>query len=399
MTWVFLGDSITAAHGYSDYFEAYFHLRYPRVRLHFRGEGRGGTAIPESLEQHRYEKRVDPWSPNVVSEMFGNNGSFSRTQFRNQLEELGSKYIIGKSHAVPVLFGPHPVYRADGKAVLGQFSEELAHVGKSEGWVYADIWHYLHPIWSENQKSPAPVNLQYQAPRKENAVEQTHPGPSGHLAIAFALLHQLKADGEVSHAVLDARKSVVVSSEHTRITGLKSTPKGIDFVRLDERLPMAYDPPAVEIFKLMPQILELNQYLLTVEGLAEGSYEVWIDGVECSTVDAATLARGWNLATLEKGPIHDQLREVLGRIRDKEGVDRQAVWDAGAKRKEVGPPWQGVSAFRSAADKGYNSLNLRGDELKTYLAPQIAAVRKLDDLIYSAAQPVARSFSLRKAAP
>ena len=62
--WVFLGDSITDAQQYSCYLEAFFHLRYPQYRLHFRGAGRGGATQVEGLA--RFEKQVYPWEPDVV---------------------------------------------------------------------------------------------------------------------------------------------------------------------------------------------------------------------------------------------------------------------------------------------------------------------------------------------
>lgn len=386
-TWVFLGDSITDAHLYSDYLESYYQLRYPNLDLHFRGEGRGGSTIPEATDQGRYERRVDPMDPNIVSEMFGQNNNYSSTSFATQTVDLIDNYIVGRDNAVPVLFGPHPVYTTTGKPMLGLYSDFIRSFGETRGFAYADIWHYLFPIWSANLASSTPVNLQY-------GDDSIHPGPSGHLGIAYALLRQLNAEGEVSSATIDAFPMVgsgptVISESHAHISNLSSTATGIDFTRLDDRLPMAYDSQAAEILKLMPQVLDMNRYMLKVQNLEPGMYDVYIDNVKSATVDSAVFAAGWNMSEMTQGPIYAQTQEVLGRIRDKEGIDR-------VTRTKVGPPWKGVTAYKSAADAAWNS-GLRGEAAKTYLAPRIAAINSLDALIHAAAEPLPRNFSLRKA--
>src|SRR5207253_1693365 len=48
-TWVMAGDSITAQHLHSNYFEAFCYARYPRLTFHFRNSGVGGDTIPRVL--------------------------------------------------------------------------------------------------------------------------------------------------------------------------------------------------------------------------------------------------------------------------------------------------------------------------------------------------------------
>lgn len=399
MTWVFFGDSITNAHGYSDYMETYFHLRYPELDLHFRGIGRGGATIPEGTTGGRYDKLVYALSPDVVSEMFGHNGSATATEFRDQLYDLADNYIVAKNNATPVMFGPHPTNTSTGKPVLLSYSTELVGVAQARDYVYANIWQYLLDIWAPNLASGSPVSLQ-----EANAI---HPGPSGHLGIAYALLSKMNAEGDVSSATINATNATLLAQSHATISNIATTSDGIDFTRLDDRLPMAWDDEAREIIRLMPQVLDMNRYMLTVNGLSSGTYEVYVDGVLSGTTTASKLATGWNMSEMTQGPIHNQLLEVLGRVRDKEGMKREAIADGVIDtahgdyaddiitRDTAGTgAGIGVSRYKSNADAAYDS-GLRGDDLKASVQPALTEINNLDNLIYAAKQPVSRNFSLK----
>src|SRR5208282_1283658 len=70
-TWVMAGDSITAQHLHSNYFEAFCYARYPKMTFRFRNSGVGGDTIPKVLA--RYDWDVAPWKPTIVSVELGMN--------------------------------------------------------------------------------------------------------------------------------------------------------------------------------------------------------------------------------------------------------------------------------------------------------------------------------------
>src|SRR5438445_13834359 len=75
--WVMAGDSITAQHLHSNYFEAFCYARYPGLKFAFRNSGVGGDTIPKVLA--RFDWDVAAWKPTVVSVELGMNdqGGFS----------------------------------------------------------------------------------------------------------------------------------------------------------------------------------------------------------------------------------------------------------------------------------------------------------------------------------
>src|SRR5215831_3064477 len=84
-TWVMVGDSITAQHLHSNYFEAFCYARYPKLTFRFRNSGVGGDTIPKALA--RYDHDVAAWKPTVVSVELGMNdqGGFTVPQFMANL--------------------------------------------------------------------------------------------------------------------------------------------------------------------------------------------------------------------------------------------------------------------------------------------------------------------------
>src|SRR6516162_3307149 len=106
-TWVMVGDSITAQHLHSNYFEAFCYARYPKLTFRFRNSGVGGDTIPKALA--RYDHDVAAWKPTVVSVELGMNdqGGFTVPQFMANLEKLTER--IRKDGAHPVYLSASPI--------------------------------------------------------------------------------------------------------------------------------------------------------------------------------------------------------------------------------------------------------------------------------------------------
>src|SRR5664280_1504627 len=69
--WVMAGDSITAQHLHTNYFEAFCFARYPNLKFSFRNSGVGGHTIPTTLARFDYD--IAAWKPTVVSVELGMN--------------------------------------------------------------------------------------------------------------------------------------------------------------------------------------------------------------------------------------------------------------------------------------------------------------------------------------
>src|SRR4051812_3789787 len=116
-TWVMAGDSITAQHLHSNYFEAFCYARYPKLTFRFRNSGVGGDTIPKVLA--RFDWDVAAWKPTVVSVELGMNdqGGFSVEQFISNMGTLSGK--IKSAGARPVMLTSSPINNGDTLAKIG----------------------------------------------------------------------------------------------------------------------------------------------------------------------------------------------------------------------------------------------------------------------------------------
>lgn len=105
--WVMAGDSITAQHLHSNYFEAFCYARYPKTKFAFRNSGVGGHTIPTTLARFEYD--IAAWKPTVVSVELGMNdsGGTATDKFVANMGIMVDR--IRKVGARPVILAASPV--------------------------------------------------------------------------------------------------------------------------------------------------------------------------------------------------------------------------------------------------------------------------------------------------
>src|SRR5256886_11809328 len=105
--WVMAGDSITAQHLHSNYFEAFCFARYPKLKFAFRNSGVGGHTIPSTLARFDYD--VAGWKPTVVSVELGMNdqGGTPTDKFVANMKTMVER--IRATGARPVILSASPI--------------------------------------------------------------------------------------------------------------------------------------------------------------------------------------------------------------------------------------------------------------------------------------------------
>src|SRR4051812_44323255 len=153
--WVMAGDSITAQHQHSNYFEAFCYARYPKLKFAFRNSGVGGHTIPSTLARFDYD--IAAWKPTVVSVELGMNdsGGTLPPQFVANMETR-VKRTRGVG-ARPVIFAASPVNdgttmaKLAGRNVrLSEYATALRDFADKEHIPYADQFHALVDVWGRN---------------------------------------------------------------------------------------------------------------------------------------------------------------------------------------------------------------------------------------------------------
>ena len=346
--WVMAGDSITAQRLHTNFIEAYYRTRYPKLHLHFRNSGIGGNRTSHVLARFDYD--VAAWKPTIVSVELGmNDVNGPEDAYIKGLQEIIAK--IRAIPAQPVLISSSPV---DDGSVMGDwksprcekihpFTEALKKLAAEEKVVVIDQYHPLVDLWGQNRRKgaelaakigtlpkppaappappaaagPTPPAKPPEPPLPPSLIplggNPVHPGPVGQYNMAAVILAGLKAEGEVSSATINAAGKVT-ETKRGKITEATATGGKLSFTRLDESGPWPIQPGAKTAIELLPETLKLSQYLLRVTGLADGPYRVSINGKPAATVTAKELAVGWNLTTAFDGALGERANTIAALI-------------------------------------------------------------------------------------
>lgn len=365
--WVMAGDSITAQHLHSNYFEAFCYARYPNIKFAFRNSGVGGHTIPSTMARFDYDIAV--WKPTIVSVELGMNdsGSTATDKYIANMDEFDA--MIRKAGARPVYLTASPVNDGNtmktlsGRNVrLNEYAIALKKFAAEKNAPFADQFHFVIDVWGTNKPNELLATslntirnlaqnkriegvehlqafLDVQAKNKKPLVsmmgDPVHPGVPGQLTMAAALLKDLGAESFVSEVVLD--EAGVASVKGCTVENAMKDKATISFTRLDNCLPFPIPDDARSVLPLFPTILDLSRYTLKVNG-ASGAYHLKINGVQVATIDGGELAKGINLTALDKGPIADQGKAILAAVAAKETLVSQARGQSRMALNPASPP-------------------------------------------------------------
>jgi hypothetical protein len=291
------------------------------------------------------------------------------------------KQLIAKIRAIPaqpVLISSSPVddgsmmndWKGDRCKKIHPFTEALKKLAVEENLVVVDQYHALIDVWGQNRRNgeelarrngtwppkatPEPVATPVPAvtaaggatpaPAKPKPApiapslipfggDAVHPGPVGQYTMAATILQGLKVDGDVSSATIKA-DGKVTDAKHCKITDVKAKDGKLSFTRLDETGPWPIQPMAKRALEVLPSALKLSQYILKVEGLADGDYSVTIEGKPAGKVSAKDLAAGWNLTTAFDSVIGERANNVatlIGKLQSPLNNE----WRAASKEKNA----------------------------------------------------------------
>jgi lysophospholipase L1-like esterase len=300
-TIVFFGDSITEQNLYTAYLETFLISRLPEKKLAFFNFGWGGDTASGAAK--RFARDVAPVKPTLVFVNFGmNDGGYKGFQApiceRYLATQRSLADMIAASGAREVLLTTSPVDPSRRPAsgeyneMLDRMAQGIASLGRDQGIPVIDL---LHPM------------LEVQRLAKERTPGFTmipdgiHPDPVGHLVMAYSALQGI----QTPRLVAEIRIADGVLRE-VRGASVANVGQGEDAVELELTLPFLpfYVPPeARPALDLVPFEKELNRFQLVAE-LPEGleKMALTVDGRTAGVFSRADLARGVDLALLDKAP-------------------------------------------------------------------------------------------------
>ena len=321
-TVVFYGDSITDQRLYTTFVETYAVTRFPDLRVRFIHSGWGGDRVggggggPIDL---RLRRDVIAYRPTVMTIMLGMNDGHYRAFDQPLFDEYaaGSRAIVATVRAAlpdiritEIEPSPYddvtraPMFEGGYNTVLVRYGAFLKEMAAKDRLDVADLNTPVTAMLAKAQTTNATL-----APKI--LPDRVHPGPSGHLIMAEALLKAWGAPARVSDVTIDAGSRSPANVGNAEVTQVDAS-NGLSWRETDKALPMPIDwkDEAVALAVHSSDFLDsLDQELLRVSGLASGTYVLKIDGETVGVFPSAQLDKGINLAEYPT-PMAKQAAEV-----------------------------------------------------------------------------------------
>jgi len=300
----FLGDSITAARGYTKIVEHYTLMRFPDRKVRFVNAGKGGDTAQSALK--RLDSDVFSKGATVMLIALGVNdiGWGMKATAENKQRYLdGLRAMIEQCSARkirPIVCSPAITAEPPDKAEHGflqAMADEAFALAQSLGAQTVDVQHIMRDV----QRRILAANAQESDEKKWvrlHAPDGVHLTDLGQLAMAYAILKGLEAPANVSSATIDATKAALVDAASCRITEIVASKDQVSFIRLDGGLPMTLGAFSAFDFRWVPLPDAINRYLLSITNLAPGDYQIEAEGRLLGKVTAAQLERGLNISTI-----------------------------------------------------------------------------------------------------
>jgi alkaline phosphatase/alkaline phosphatase D len=322
--WV--GDSITASGLYHSYIYLYYSTRFPSLHLSFVNCGISGDNASGMLG--RLDKDVYANHPTTVTLSAGmndvNRNLYSQTNaptnapvlqkqaldgYKKNIEKLGDSFA---AHQIRQIYLTPTIYDEDVESsveslrgvngALRECSDFVLQFAHSKNMPVVNFWHPMDELNRKMQKSDPKFTL--------TSKDRVHPGPSGHLLMAYLFLDQTGAPQDVWRLSIDAKSPKVLSQTNCEATGLASNPKGLTFSNHELALPFPSIADAKDVFSWVPFHERLNQQALQISHLDEGNYSLQINQAEVGQYSATELEKGINLAINPKTPQSAQSQKI-----------------------------------------------------------------------------------------
>ena len=307
-TVAFLGDSITAARGYTKIVEHYTLMRFPDRRVRFVNAGQGGDTASGCLE--RLERDVFSQGATVVTVAFGINdiGWGMKADAEHKQKYLdGIRTIIARCGEKKVrVFICSPAITAEepDKAennFLQKMTDEGLALARSLGAGTIDLQRGMREV----QRRVFETNVGEKEEKKKTRLhveDGIHLNDLGQLTMAYAMLKGLGAPADVSAATIDAESGTSADATGCVISEIKKREDGIEFTRLDSGLPLTLGALSGLQYRWIPVPDGINRYMLTVKNLAAGDYEIRVGDRSLGKTNAGQLARGLNISGMTAAP-------------------------------------------------------------------------------------------------
>ncbi len=330
-----IGDSITEQKLYSVYIEDYLLMCKPVPNLTVSQFGWGGETSWGFGS--RMQNDMIPFGATVATTCFGmNDGGYSpetpakakqyhdaQTGVVEQLKKGGVRFIvIGSPGCVDSdTFRHDPSLAEMYNKTLAAERDMAKQVAQEQGVTFANVYD---PMIDVMGKAKAKYGHGYALAGGDGV----HPGPNGHLVMAYAFLKALGCDGNIGTIHVDLAAGKSTASDGHKIL---SDAHGVIEVE-SSRYPFCFfgDPKTSEatagVVEFLPFNQDLNRFNLIVTGAAQDKQYKVTWGMESKDFSGAQLANGINLAAeFIHSPFVQAFEKVDQKVREQQNFETPLV--------------------------------------------------------------------------
>lgn len=325
------GDSITEQKLYSLFIEEYLLMCQPASDLQTVQFGWGGETASGFMGRQKNDCLV--FKPTVATTCYGmNDGGYTATQpdrlnnYKNStlsivknFKEAGVRFIVvGAPGVVDV-----DTYKKNDPNVynktLGDFGDAAKQVATEQGVAFADV----HGIMMEVM---AKAKAKYGKTYAFAGGDGVHPGPNGHLVMAYAFLKALGCKGDIGTITVDLKGNSATATDGHKILSAANGAVEVESIRY----PFCFSgdltqPTTASIIEFFPFNEDLNRYKLIVKNAAAPKLKVtW--GKASKVFAAADLEKGINLAAeFIDNPFSEPFAKAEASIRAQQNFETPAT--------------------------------------------------------------------------
>jgi lysophospholipase L1-like esterase len=405
---VFLGDSITHQCLYTQYVEDFFYTRYPKIRLKLHNSGVGGAKAWDALQ--RFDDDVAKYKPKYVTVLLGMNDGryvgYNDEYFQTYRQDMTQ--LIGKLKAIkakPIVMTPTMFDSRAARAgkrqrapetlelynsVLAYYGTWLREVSVENGFGFVDMYSPLNNLTLAARKKDPNFTLIRDA---------VHPDPPGQVVMAFAIIDDMGLKGAISNIRLlpSAKGELAAKASGGKLTELKATKARIEFTWTADCLPWVVTEEAQLGATLTKLGHKASREALEIQGLAEGFYQLSIDGKEVGRFHSSALSRHVELQSNTKTPQYQQALAVAN-------LNKERNLSVRLMRNE----WRAFQGYARAAKslkdtpddaqlaKQVEGLKKRLEGLSDRVAEHEKAALLIEDQIFKTNQPKPRKYILQR---
>lgn len=334
--WCAVGDSITHSGSYHKFINLYYATRFPENRIHYYNCGISGDTAAGVLRRINWD--VLDKKPTVVSIMLGMNdvgifdyGSDKNTpedekirseniwKYKENMRLLAEKF---KAAGVRMIFITPSIYDQTstmnaplyygGNDGLGECSKYVQELAREFDADIVDFHWPMILLNAEQQKT----NPQYTLV----GADRVHPGDTGHFVMAYLFLKDQGSPQYVSAVTINAKNRSVELESNCEVSDLKISNNKISFTSLEKALPFPVQEGAKPALSLVPFIEDLNQEILKIVNLKDGTYSLKIDSEYIADFSSHDLEKGINLALYTGTPQYKQALKVMEANDNRNGI-------------------------------------------------------------------------------